>query len=196
MKDANLLDAEYVVTVQDGVTVYEEVDGIVLNLGNDEYEVVEPEYAAKVVFPLLPIITNCVRGVEATFLAPSAEKHRLCLGTVGTIYRNLDEQPLDWVDIESLVSKMIPPLVEFYNEIGVFKHHVRQKALAEVENEAFPPVGEYQPTPSPVAQSKPSRMQWVDQVPVYQGCVPTIEADLDALPDSLQAAIDEHYTVN
>lgn len=183
MKQANLLnDAEYVVTVQDGVTVYEEVDGIVLNLGNDEYEVVEPEYAAKVVFPLLPIITNCVRGVEATFIAPSAEKHRLCLGTVGTIYRNLDEQPLDWVDIESLVSKMIPPLVEFYNSIGVFKHHVRQKALAEVENEVY------------VAPEKPSRMQWVDQVPVYD--TPSIEPDLDALPDSLQAAIDEAYTVN
>lgn len=190
MKNANLLDSEYIVTVQDGVTVYEEVDGIVLNLGNDEYEVVEPEFAAKVVFPLLPIITNCVRGVEATFLAPSAEKHRLCLGTVGTIYRNLDEQPLDWVDIESLVSKMIPPLVEFYNEIGVFKHHVRQKALAEVENEV------YQPVETPVAQSKPSRMQWVDQVPVYEGCVPMVEPDLDALPDSLQAAIDEAYKVH
>lgn len=185
MKNANLLDSEYIVTVQDGITVYEEVDGIVLNLGNDEYEVVEPEFAAKVVFPLLPIITNCVRGVEATFLAPSAEKHRLCLGTVGTIYRNLDEQPLDWVDIESLVSKMIPPLVEFYNEIGVFKHHVRQKALTEVENEV------YQPVEQPVAQQ-----DWTDNFPVYQACVPMVEPDLDALPDSLQAAIDEAYSIN
>lgn len=185
MKDANLLDAEYVVTVQDGITVYEETDTINLCLNDDEYEVVDPEYAAKVVFPLIPIITNCVRGVEATFLAPSEEKHRLCLGTVGTIYCKLDNQPLDWVDIESLVSKMIPPLVEFYNSIGVFKHHVHQKALAEVENEVYMPVEQ------PVAQ-----YDWTDNIPVYQGCVPMVEPDLDALPDSLQAAIDEAYTVN
>lgn len=185
MKQANLLnDAEYVVTVQDDVVVYHEVDTINLCLNDDEYEVVDPEYAAKVVFPLLPIVTNCVRGVEATFLAPSAEKHRLCLGTVSTIYRNLDEQPLDWEDIESLVSAMIPPLVEFYNEVGVFKHHVQQKALAELEN------AEYVAS----VQSKPSRMQWVDQVPVYD--TPSIEPDLDALPDSLQAAIDEHFKVH
>ena len=71
---------DYNVTVLDDVVVvYTEEDGIVLNLGNDEYEVVEPEFAANVVFPLLPIINNCVQGVEATFMGGF---HRWCLGTV------------------------------------------------------------------------------------------------------------------
>lgn len=165
---------DYTVTVLDDVVVYTEEDGIVLNLGNDEYEVVEPEFAAKVVFPLLPIITNCVRGVEATFMAPSAEKHRLCLGTVGTIYKNLDEQPLDWEDIEPLVSKMIPPLVEFYNEIGVFKCMPKQAPLSTVQDVVY-------------------------EVPPFVGVydtVPVQATTLDDMPPSLLECIAEGMTVH
>jgi len=132
---------------------------------------------------LIPFVAMYVKKVEATFIAPSAEKQRLCVGTLGTFYKTLKNQPVAWETIEPSVCAMVPVLVEYYNSIGAFKHNVQQQALADI--------GEPH-----VVVSKPSRMQWVDQIPVYEGCVPRIEPDLDALPESLQAAIDEAYSIN
>lgn len=131
----------------------------------------------QVVASLLPFVAAYVKQVEATFIAPSAEKQRLCVGTIGNFYKGLKNQPVAWETIEPSVGAMIPALVEYYHSIGYFTHYnnpIVQTQLAQyVENfDAIHPF-----------------------IPVYTVASP-VETLLCELPDSIHEAIAEGMTVN
>lgn len=82
--------------------------------------------AAQLILPLLPIITDAVKQVEALSTTPGNGSHKmqLVMVVVKSIYE-ASNPPAPFSDIEGKVVDVISALVTFYNNIGAFVRAVK-----------------------------------------------------------------------
>lgn len=82
--------------------------------------------AAQLILPLLPIITDAVKQVEALNATPGNGSHKLQLVmvVVKSIYE-ASNPPEPFSSIEGKVSDVVSALVTFYNNIGAFVRAVK-----------------------------------------------------------------------
>lgn len=157
-----------------------------------------------VVLNLLPKMVEYIKTVEHSINDGRVRKHMMVMGMLETEY-NRHEQSVAWEDIEDVVANCVPHLVGFYFKTGEFKGEMfSPKDLEDLNKPEEPDVddtGYVVPEDEDQEEFQQGMVQqymlgkWVDAIPVYNRCVPNIEPDLDALPQSLQEAINEGLMV-